>query len=163
MTRAPRSAAVLLTLALGCVPARPVAQSTRSAPASDDPVVRELAERVNAHRRRLGLAELAWDARVAAVAQRHSQAMVERGFFSHQDPQGRSPFDRLDAAGIGFSKAAENIASGQRDAETVLESWLSSPHHRENLEDPDFTRQGIGLYAKTWTHVFIRPPRLRPD
>jgi len=45
----------------------------------------------------------------------------------------------------------------------VLESWLSSEHHRENLEDPDFTRQGIGLFANTWTHVFIRPPRLRPD
>jgi uncharacterized protein YkwD len=104
---------------------------------------------------------LAWDPRIAKVAQDHSRNMVERGFFAHEDPRGRSPFDRLDAAGVGFSKAAENIASGQRDAARVLESWLSSEGHRENLEDPDFTRHGIGRFANHWTHVFVRPPRIR--
>jgi len=159
-----RAAAALLALALGCAPAPPIAETRTSQPAaSEDPVVRELAERVNAHRRRLGRPPLQWDARVATVALRHSRNMVERDFFSHQDSQGRSPFDRLDAAGIRFSKAAENIASGQRDAASVLDSWLSSAGHRENLEDPDFTRHGIGRFANHWTHVFIRPPRIRPD
>jgi len=52
VTRAP--ALILLALALGCAPARPIAEARPRKPSeSDDPVVRELAERVNAHRRRL--------------------------------------------------------------------------------------------------------------
>ena len=139
-------------------PPAPVPPRTASI---DDPVVRELADRINAHRRRLGRPVLQWDARVAAVAARHSRNMVEQRFFSHTDHRGRSPFDRLDEAGIGFSKAAENIASGQRGAEAVLDAWLSSEGHRRNLEEPAYTRHGIGRFANHWTHVLIRPPVVR--
>jgi hypothetical protein len=47
---------------------------------------------------------------VAAVAQAHSEDMVDRDVFSHTNPDRASPFDRLTEAGIAYSGAGENIA-----------------------------------------------------
>jgi uncharacterized protein YkwD len=111
----------------------------------------------NEHRIAIGLAPLAWDARVAAVAQAHSQDMVDRGFFGHTNPDGLDPFERLTAAGIGYTYAGENIAYGFPSASSVLAAWLNSPGHRANIENPNYTHHGVGLVNTHWTHVFIRP------
>ncbi len=147
-----------LALLLAGIPHRPVTAAPEPM-AIEDPVVRDLVTRVNAHRKRIGCRPLIWDARIAAVAQRHSRNMARKGFFAHEDTDGRSPFDRLDRASIVFRKAGENLAFGQRDAPTVLRSWLDSRGHRANLEDCEYTRHGIGRYRDRWTHLFVRPPR----
>lgn len=122
-----------------------------------DPEVRALADLVNRHRRARGLGALAWDPRVADVAAAHSRDMVRRGYFSHKNPDGHTPFDRLLAGGVEYRAAAENIAEGQSSAEQVFESWVSSAGHRRNLENPTHTHHGIGLHQRHWTHILIRP------
>ena len=114
---------------------------------------------VNAHRREVGCQALRWDEGVARVAQAHSADMAARGFFSHENPEGKSPFDRLRDGGITYSAAAENIAYGTSDAERVLALWLGSPHHRANIENCGYTRQGVGLAGGKWTQVFISRKR----
>ncbi|HEY7728030.1 MAG TPA: CAP domain-containing protein, partial [Candidatus Eisenbacteria bacterium] len=103
------------------------------------------------------LAPLTWDPRVAAVAEGHSRDMVDRSYFSHVSPDGETPWDRLAAAGISYSAAGENIAYGYPTGSAVLAAWLGSPGHRANIENPSFTRHGVGLVGTYWTHVFIRP------
>lgn len=127
-------------------------------PASPDQI-REVAELVNEHRRKKGCKELTWLSPVAAVAQKHSQDMFANKFFSHTNLLGETPFDRLAKAGIKYQRAAENIASGQRTAVRVVESWLQSAGHRRNIEDCAMQQHGIGLYENYWTHVFIALPR----
>ena len=127
------------------------------APAPSDPQVATFVGLVNEHRVSIGLSPLAWDGRVAAVAQAHSQDMVDRSFFSHTNPDGLSPFDRLAAAGISYTWAGENIAYGYPTASSVLAAWLNSPGHRANIENPNFTHHGVGLVNTYWTHVFIQP------
>lgn len=112
---------------------------------------------MNQHRTEQGLAPLAWDARAAAVAQAHSADMVARSFFSHTNPDGDSPFDRMAAAGITYSTAGENIAYGYPSAESVLAAWLNSPGHRSNIENAGYTHHGVGLVGTHWTHLFLRP------
>ena len=124
-------------------------------PASVRDEVRAFAELVNEYRQSKGCKPLTWVSAVAAVAQQHSQNMVHYGFFSHTDHEGQDPFERLGAAGILFRSAAENIAYGQRTAEQVLQSWLSSSGHRRNIEDCGFAQHGIGLVGTRWTHVFV--------
>lgn len=114
-------------------------------------------EQVNAHRESIGCPALLWNTAVAAVAQAHSEDMVAREFFSHTNPDGQSPFDRLAEAGIAYSAAAENIAYGYPTAESVLAAWLGSPGHRANIENCALTEHGVGLDGTYWTHVFIRP------
>ena len=82
--------------------------------------------------------------------------MRDRGFFAHDDPDGRSPFDR--AAASGLSARAENIARGQRDPAAVMASWMNSPGHRANILDCGLTRLGVGIAdgggGPWWTQLF---------
>lgn len=124
-----------------------------------DPEVAEFTEAMNAHRETVGCAPLTWNAAVAAVAEAHSRDMMERGFFSHTNPDGEDPFDRLSAAGISWSGGAgENIAYGTSDGTTVLGLWLNSPGHRANIENCGYTHHGVGLVSGHWTHVFLTNP-----
>src|SRR5687768_17733429 len=117
--------ALLLSIALtGCMgglpPKPPVIPSTST---TDE--IRALVELVNRHRRGVGCKDLIWLEPVASVAQKHSDDMVRRGFFDHKNPDGLTPFQRLNAAGLKFTRAAENIAAGQATAHAVMASWLS--------------------------------------
>jgi uncharacterized protein YkwD len=119
--------------------------------------VEEFVSLVNAHRVTVGCAPLEWDRGVADVAEAHSQDMVARDFFSHTNPDGDSPWDRLGEAGISFRLAAENIAWGYTSAEAVLSGWLGSPGHRANIENCALTQHGVGLADWHWTHLFVTP------
>jgi uncharacterized protein YkwD len=126
-------------------------------PPEADPAVVEFVDLMNAHRLDEGCGALTWQDDVAAVAQAHSQDMVDRGFFSHVNPDGESPGDRLQEAGIAYTGWAENIAVGYASAESVLSAWLNSSGHRANIENCSLTHHGVGLVDAHWTHVFLRP------
>ena len=148
-------AAILLALA-GC---GSDATGPGSVAAGQDPEVVEFVAAMNAHRQTVGCAPLTWHEGVAAVAEAHSADMVERDYFSHTSPDGEDPFERLTAAGIGWSGGAgENIAYGTSDGTTVLGLWLDSPGHRANIENCSYTHHGVGLVSAHWTHVFITNP-----
>jgi uncharacterized protein YkwD len=161
--------ALLLSISLtGCMGGLPaVAPPVPATSASDE--IRALVELVNRHRRGVGCKDLIWFEPVAVVAQKHSDDMIRRSFFDHKNPDGLSPFERLSAAGIRFTRAAENIAAGQETAEAVMASWLSSPGHRRNIEDCNMREHGIGFargskalpygtMTNAWTHNFILRP-----
>ena len=118
----------------------------------------DLVARINRHRRAIGCRRLAWDAQLARVAQRHSEDMAQRGYFSHVNPEGRDPFDRMGRAGVDFRAAAENLAMGQRTGEQTFDGWMGSRGHRKNLEECVYTRIGIGLYRGRWTCLLSKPP-----
>jgi uncharacterized protein YkwD len=147
-------AAALLTLP---VPGDTLGATRRAAPEIADPRIRELVRRVNQRRRVVGCPPLVWDARLAAIAQRHCEDMAARSYFGHTSPDGASPFDRLADARIEYRRAGENVAAGYRDAESVLADWLKSRHHRANLDDCAYTLHGVGTFEGRWTHVFLTP------
>lgn len=119
--------------------------------------VEQFVSLMNDYRASVGCAPLSWMNDVADVAQSHSEDMVQRDFFDHTNPDGASPFDRLGEAGVGYSRAAENIAWGYTTAEAVLDGWVDSPGHRANLENCDLTHHGVGLVDWRWTHLFVTP------
>jgi uncharacterized protein YkwD len=111
---------------------------------------------VNAERAAAGCGALAGDAGLAAVARAHSADMRDRGFFDHTNPDGLSPFDRAERAGL--SARVENIAYGQQGAAEVMDSWMNSPGHRANILDCSLTRLGVGMAEGAggpwWTQLF---------
>lgn len=99
---------------------------------------------VNQQRQQHGLAPLRLDSQLAAVARAHSQDMFTRSYFSHNTPDGLTPFARMKTAGIQFTAAGENIAYAPNVtlADTGL---IQSPEHRANILETHFTRIGIGV------------------
>jgi uncharacterized protein YkwD len=97
------------------------------------------------------------------VALGHASDMAIHNYFEHQDLSGHTPADRVRAVGYREKLVGENIAFGPRTAEEVVQGWMDSPGHCENIMDPRFAEMGIayasghakrGLY---WVQVFAAP------
>lgn len=118
---------------------------------------------MNQDRIQNGLSPLDCHQGLVDVAHDYSQAMAQQGFFSHTDPQGRQPWDRVSAAGIsGWRSVGENIAYGQRTPAEVQQGWMDSPGHRANILNTGYTHIGVGAYNHNgtwyWTQVFAQFP-----
>lgn len=117
-------------------------------------------ELVNEERAKRSLSPLSWSDELAEVARAHSEDMLKRNFFSHTNPDGKSPFDRMRAYGISYRSAGENIAAGQKTPEAVVEAWMNSEGHRANILNSSYTKLGVGYvsgngaYGTYWTQNF---------
>ena len=105
---------------------------------------------LNAERTRRGLAPLGRRQQLELASQRHSEDMVARRFFEHDTPEGTDPQARMLAAGYPSNNAytGENIAwaGGKRASPwEIVDLWMHSPPHRENILSPGYTEIGIGL------------------
>ncbi len=100
---------------------------------------------INRERIGAGLQPLEWCERCAEVARRHSRDMYEEGYFSHVDVDGVDPFERLQAAGIGYASAGENLAIAPTAPE-AHQGLMASEDHRENILRAGFDQVGIGIY-----------------
>ena len=134
--------------------------SPTTAPAGERAMEQEVLKLVNQARAENGLNPLSWADDLADIARAHSADMIERGFFSHTNPDGQSPFDRIKSNGISYRAAAENIAYGQPDAEAVMNSWMNSAGHRANILNENLKEIGIGAVKDSngtvyWTQVFV--------
>jgi len=109
---------------------------------------RQRADPANARETR-GLAlPLTWNEQLAAVARAHSQDMLARGYFDHEDPEGRSAGMRIEAAGLPWQAVAENIAIFP-DVTEAEAAFMNEPrfrqNHRGNTLNPKYTEVGVGI------------------
>lgn len=118
---------------------------------------RQIFDLTNVFRQKNNIKLLQWDDLIATTARKHSQDMSDRQYFEHSNPDGKSPFDRMKADGITFSRAAENIASGYSNAMEGHNGWLNSWGHRNNLLDDRLQRLGVGVFEGYYTQNFYTP------
>ncbi|MCP4593760.1 MAG: CAP domain-containing protein [bacterium] len=117
-----------------------------AAPNQADALADQLLRLINLERTLADLGPLSWDDELAKVSQAYACRMIEGEFFGHVDPETQAaPNHRLTLAGYEFVVMGENLAQGQTTAAEVLDSWLASPAHRDNLMSPDWTHIGIGV------------------
>lgn len=114
---------------------------------------------VNAERVKAGLDELYLDSKISDVARLKSKDMADLNYFAHNSPTYGMAGDMLLKFGITWSAWGENIASGQDTPEIVVNEWMNSPSHRENILSSDFTFIGVGYYVNSngtpyWTQMF---------
>ena len=134
----------------GTAPAPTISERTR--------VENAVASRTNAERDKAGCPALRIDERLRQAARGHSEDMAERNYFSHDSPEGTTPWDRAKAAGYR-DPSGENIARGYPDASSVVEAWMNSPGHRANILNCDSMAIGVGVDVTAdsgpyWTQMF---------
>jgi uncharacterized protein YkwD len=137
---------------------------TTVAPAPSGGVTTQVVTLTNAERAKAGCGPLTVNATLTSVAQAHSQDMATNNYFEHNSQDGRTPFDRMTAAGYRYSTAAENIAAGQRTPQDVMTAWMNSPGHRANILNCALRQIGVGYatdsssrYGVYWTQDFGTP------
>ncbi len=79
-----------------------------------------------------------------AAARLKAQHMARNGYFSHFAPDGTSPWHWFKESGYVYAHAGENLAIHFTDSSEVVEAWMKSPTHKENIVNSDFTEIGVG-------------------
>ena len=107
---------------------------------------------------------LALSGSLGNVAFGHATDMAQHDYFEHRDLNGQSPADRVRAVGYREKVVGENIAYGPKSVEEVVQGWLDSPGHCENIMDPRFAEMGIayaagqsGRHGLYWVQVLAEP------
>jgi uncharacterized protein YkwD len=114
---------------------------------------------LNNHRISMGLKALTLDEGMSDVVIGHSEDMASGSVpFGHDGFSSRC--SQVRAIMGGGNLCAENVAMGQKTAQTAFDAWMNSPGHRANMEQSRVTHTGFG-YAKSsggtlyWTQIFL--------
>ncbi|MGM0604499.1 MAG: CAP domain-containing protein [Halobacteriota archaeon] len=138
---------------------------------NESAIERAIHAAVNEQRADRGTDPVAYDPELAVIARYYSNRMATEEFFAHTAPDGETLGERYDRFGYtcrvpaGFGRyrtGGENLAqtwysqsalsNGEMGARTeneigsnVVDQWMDSPSHRENLLDEHWRRHGIGV------------------
>lgn len=87
--------------------------------------------------------------------------------FSHTRPNGTSCFTAMSELGIKYRSAAENIAYGQKNPESVMNAWMNSSGHRANILNEKMEYIGVGVIYRGgvyyWSQFFAASNSLSND
>jgi len=71
--------------------------------------------------------------------------MFEKNFWAHIAPDGTTPWYFIKSAGYNYTYAGENLARGYDSASGVVDAWMASPSHRENVLSPNYKEVGFAV------------------
>jgi uncharacterized protein YkwD len=132
-------------------------------PASADQWKEQVLELVNQERTSRGLGALAVNVRLESEAERYACELIQYDYFAHVNPDtGETLAQRAVQAGYSYQVIGENLAAGQTTPGEVMQDWMASEGHRENILDPRFVEIGIavrtgGDYGTYWVQEFGLP------
>jgi len=110
----------------------------------DEEAERSMFQMVNNEREKRGLKRLEISIKLQELAREYARDMFARGYFSHYNPEGESPFDRMKKYNISFFAAGENLALAP-NVILAHQGLMNSPGHRANILSSDFGTVGIGV------------------
>ena len=118
---------------------------------------------INTIRAENGLGALTANQALNNIARSRSTDLLNRNYFSHYTPEGKTIFNFLKENGVGYRNAGENLAHsmpasiGSPDA--FMNAWMNSPSHKANILRGAYTQIGISVVdngdRKVLTTVFI--------
>lgn len=108
---------------------------------SEDKII----DQTNHYRTQNGLSELVANETLAQAAAAKAAHMIDNDYWSHDAPDGTSPWSFIHSTGYTYIEAGENLAKGYTTDAAVAEAWMNSPSHRENMLHSKFTQVGVAV------------------
>lgn len=110
-----------------------------------DEVVRE----TNAKRVAAGLSPLTYNEKLADAARRKADNMFKENYWAHFSPSGKSPWYWFGQAGYKYTFAGENLAKDFGSTGRMMDAWMASPTHKENIVNSKYREIGIAVIPGT--------------
>ena len=82
---------------------------------------------------------------LSSAAQAKANDMATRNYWSHDTPDGKTPWSFVAAAGYQYQAVGENLAYGFNDASDTVTGWMNSPEHRANILNTGYKEVGFGV------------------
>lgn len=105
--------------------------------------ISELANETNLIRKNNNLSTLVLDDKLTLAAQNKADDMIKNGYWSHDSPDGKTPWDWITKAGFKYDRAGENLAKNYPDTSSIISAWMISESHKKNILDSDFNAMGF--------------------
>lgn len=99
----------------------------------------------NGQRQANGVNALQENSLLDQVAQLKAKDMFAGNYWAHVSPSGVTPWFWYDQAGYKYIYAGENLARDFDTSSGVLDGWMNSPTHRDNLLSPNYTEIGVAV------------------
>ena len=99
----------------------------------------------NQKRAENGLPPLSFNGQLATAASQKAGDMFANNYWAHNSPAGKTPWSFISAAGYKYVYAGENLARDFSDASAVVNAWMNSPSHKENILDKNFREIGVAV------------------
>jgi uncharacterized protein YkwD len=117
-----------------------------------DSLEKKILDESNTNRTKKGLTPLTWEDNLAGTARYHSSDMGTRNFFSHINPDNVGPFFRISklhrryigTGGENIIKLTKDSSDPETMARKILDVWMNSTGHRENILNKEYTMLGVG-------------------
>jgi uncharacterized protein YkwD len=127
-----------------------VVERGRSTPQAPETVMRTstaaetILAAMNRERAAHGLGPLRLESRLTLAAGDRARDMFDKRYFAHVSPDGIQPFTWVRERGYRYRTVGENLALGFRGT-AVVDGWMRSPGHRENILQRSFNEVGIAI------------------
>lgn len=99
---------------------------------------------VNQARSEEGLSTLVLNADLNQAADQKTAEMQKKGYFAHLNPQNKDISAFLPST-YQYYLLGENLASGYAQEETLIQAWLNSETHRDNILYPAYKDTAISV------------------
>jgi uncharacterized protein YkwD len=115
----------------------------------DEDAARAVLDMVNQQRAAAGVAALTWDDTLAASAKIRATEIVVK--WSHTRPDGSAWYTSGAQTEMG-----ENLAYGQTSTQQVMNEWMASQGHANNILRSTFTQMGVSCYICNGTYYWVQ-------
>jgi len=105
----------------------------------------ELLNLTNKKRAALGLSELRLNEKLSLAASKKAQDMFSHNYWSHTSPEGKTPWGFVTSSGYHYTIAGENLAKNFSDSSGVVEAWMTSQTHKDNIIKPGYRDIGFAI------------------
>lgn len=105
----------------------------------------KIIELTNQERAGNGLSVLKLNGLLSQAAQEKAEDMFNFDYWAHKSPAGKEPWVFLREAGYSYQVAGENLARDFSDPGSVVNAWMRSPTHRENILNYKFKEVGVAV------------------
>ena len=130
----------------------------------------KIAELVNEERARHGLRPVKFYTFAPVQKAARIRAGELRQKFDHVRPDNTQWYTALDGLKINYKAAGENIAhASSLKPEAVMQLWMNSPEHKDNILNPDYNMIGVGcawspsLNVFSWVQIFLETDDANKD
>ncbi len=103
----------------------------------------------NEQRASNGLSALSYNQQLSAAAAAKAQDMFSKGYWAHFGPNGESPWNFILGAGYQYDSAGENLAKNYASSGDVVNAWMNSPTHRDNILKSNYQDIGFAVVNGT--------------
>ncbi len=104
-----------------------------------------LLSETNRERVAAGLQPLSLNAQLSEAAAKKANDMFSNNYWAHTSPQGKTPWEFIISSGYRYLLAGENLAKNFSTSTGVVNAWMASPTHRENIIKPGYRDVGFAI------------------